>query len=712
VTLRRLWSIPEVTDPALRREVRLLFGVTRPLLVGYLVAAPLFLVPGVTEAQAGVASTVLLAASALPFAWALFLAHQGRVALASWLVIATGLATQMGSVALFGGVRGVVAGSLVLSVLVAGVLRGWRASALTAGVAGAFVLVEVGLEAAGLAPLLLPQMVSGAAVVTLLTMLAISAALLALYARELALAAGAAQEAAATALASEQRLAEMVREAPDGFLVLDAEGRLLSCNPAVLSMTGWSEAELVGRRLTELPGVPTPESRREMVESVARARAEGAGGATVDLVRKDGAPLVIETRIRRVDRPDGAAVAHVVVRDVTARVQAERERTRLEADLLDARRMEGVGRLAGGIAHDFRNLLTPVLANASLLAEGQAADAAEAAELARDIQDAAQKASALTGQLLAFARRQRLDPRALDLAEVLCGLEPILRRLIREDVRLRFDLAPGLPAVRADRSQLEQVVVNLVANARDAMPEGGEVTVTTRLAEVGDAEAAARPGARPGRHLVLAVADTGVGMTEEVRQRIFDPFFTTKEPGAGTGLGLATVQGVVAQGGGHVRVESAPGFGATFSVFLPADDGPAEVAPPPPARPPALPADLVALVVDDAALPRAVIARALRRQGLEVREAGDATEALELARTLDRPLDLLVTDVVMPGLSGPALAERVRALHPGARVILVSGYSDQAVDLSRLGGGARFLGKPFTPAELLGAVGAALAEPR
>jgi hypothetical protein len=401
----------------------------------------------------------------------------------------------------------------------------------------------------------------------------------------------------------------------------------------------------------------------------------------------------------------------VVVRDVTARVQADRERARLEADLLDARRMEGVGRLAGGIAHDFRNLLTPVLANASLIADGEVGGPAGAVELAREIQDAAQKASALTGQLLAFARRQRLEVRTLDLAEVLSGLEPILRRLIREDVRLRFELAGGLPAVRADRSQLEQVVVNLVANARDAMPEGGEVTVTTRLAEVDGAEAAARPGARAGRHVVLSVADTGVGMTEEVRQQVFDPFFTTKAQGAGTGLGLATVYGVVTQGGGHVRVESAPGRGATFHVYLPAAVGPAEEATPPPPAAPALPRGAIALVVDDSALPRAVIARTLRGQGLEVREAGDADEALAAARALGRPLDLLVSDVVMPGLAGPVLAERLRALHPGVRVVLVSGYSDQAVDLSLLGGGARFLGKPFTSAELLATVADVLAAP-
>jgi CheY-like chemotaxis protein len=212
--------------------------------------------------------------------------------------------------------------------------------------------------------------------------------------------------------------------------------------------------------------------------------------------------------------------------------------------------------------------------------------------------------------------------------------------------------------------------------------------------------------------VVLSVADGGVGMTEEVRQQVFDPFFTTKAQGAGTGLGLATVHGVVTQGGGHVRVESAPGRGATFHVYLPVAEWPAEPAPLPAPAAPALARGAIALVVDDSPLPRAVIARTLRGQGLEVREAGDGDEALSAARTLDRPLDLLVTDVVMPGLAGPVLAERLRVLHPGVRVVLVSGYSEEAVDLSRLGGGARFLGKPFTPAELLATVADVLAAPR
>jgi PAS domain S-box-containing protein len=535
-------------------------------------------------------------------------------------------------------------------------------------------------------------------------MLAMTAALLALYARELELASEAARLAAAEALATEQRLAEMVREAPDGFAVLDAEGRLLSVNEALVRLSGYSEAELVGRRMVDLPGVPSDEVRRLLVDGLDRTLADGRGGVLAELRHKDGSPLVIETRTRLVSKPGAAPVAHVVVRDVTERITAERRRAGLEADLLDARRVEGVGRLAGGIAHDFRNLLTPVLTNASLIAEDAALPPDEVRALAREVADAAQKASALTGQLLAFARRQRLEVRALDLQQVLAGLQPILRRLIREDVPLRFEQSGWLPAVRADRSQLEQVVVNLVANARDAMPDGGTVTVTTRVAEVTPAQAAARPGARPGRHVVLSVADSGVGMSEEVRQQAFDPFFTTKEPGAGTGLGLATVHGIVAQGGGHLLVESAPGRGSTFHVYLPADDGPAEVAAPTPLTVPVLPRGASVLVVDDSELPRTVIARTLAEHGFEVLEAADGQQALALAGAPGRALDLLVTDVVMPGLSGPALAARMRALFPRLRILLVSGYSEEAVDLAPLRPGARFLAKPFTHGELLAEV--------
>jgi len=381
-------------------------------------------------------------------------------------------------------------------------------------------------------------------------------------------------------------------------------------------------------------------------------------------------------------------------REIERAVEAKE---RLERELLDARRMEGIGRLAGGVAHDFRNLLTPIIVNARTLAEGALEDAPE---LAAEIEAAAQRANALTGQLLAFARRQLLEPQLLDVGAVVRGLEPILRRVVREDVAFELRLAAGLPAVRADRTQLEQVVVNLVANACDAMPRGGQLLVAA--AAVNAAPAAGGP---PAPHVALLVSDTGLGMSDEVRRRIFEPFFTTKERGRGVGLGLATVHGIVTQTGGTVQVESEPGRGSTFRVLLPAAAGVAEA----PAPEPATLADFApgtrVLVADDAPLVRQSIARVLRARGLEVLEAEDGLAALAAARVAPGPLDLLVTDVVMPGLAGPELAAELRRAQPGLAVLFISGYADAGVvEHGQVAPDVELLPKPFTPDQLLARV--------
>jgi two-component system, cell cycle sensor histidine kinase and response regulator CckA len=396
---------------------------------------------------------------------------------------------------------------------------------------------------------------------------------------------------------------------------------------------------------------------------------------------------------------DGRTVAIVgALTDITARKRAEEERQRLESQFRQAQKMEAVGRLAGGIAHDFNNLLAVILGYAELLRRDMRPG--ERGERRVDeIQKAAERAAALTRQLLAFSRKQVLDPKVLSLETVVSDLQSMLRRLIREDVRLNVSAAEGLWRIRADRSQVEQVLLNLSVNARDAMPEGGTLTigVTNAQLDVGGPAHLALP---PGRYVKLTVADTGCGMDAETLSHVFEPFFTTKEKGAGTGLGLATVYGIVQQSGGAVDVASAPQTGSTFTVYLPAVDSPLEEARAVPAPPPAGRGTL--LVVEDEPSLRRLTCEILESQGYTVIDAASAAQALALVAEHQGPLDLMITDVIMPGLSGRQLAERVTERRPGMPVLYMSGYTaDVIAHHGVLDPDIMLLEKPFTPDALL-----------
>jgi signal transduction histidine kinase/ActR/RegA family two-component response regulator len=408
------------------------------------------------------------------------------------------------------------------------------------------------------------------------------------------------------------------------------------------------------------------------------------------------------------------AVAGIVVnsRDVTERRTAEEALRASQQQLLQAQKMDAVGRLAGGVAHDFNNLLTAIRGNAELLLFDIPQGDPRRDDV-EEIRKAADRAAALTRQLLAFSRRQVLQPRVLDLNGVVQDMERMLRRLIGEDVELVTRLAPGLAQVRADPGQVEQVVMNLAVNARDAMPAGGQLIVETSDVEPDDEFRRTFPYVVPGRYVMLCVSDTGQGMDPDTRERAFEPFFTTKPAGRGTGLGLSTVYGIVKQSGGYVWIESELGQGTRIRIYLP------PVAAPAPAAGPGAAASLpgrgegTVLLAEDEVTVRRLAVRVLRRGGFHVLEACDGEEALAVAREYTGPLHLLVTDMVMPRLGGRGLAARLREARPGVPVVYVSGYAEEAVQRDGvLDPGARFLPKPFTAEQLLETVHAALRDAR
>jgi PAS domain S-box-containing protein len=390
-----------------------------------------------------------------------------------------------------------------------------------------------------------------------------------------------------------------------------------------------------------------------------------------------------------------------VVRDVTERKRAAEALRRSEEQVRQAQKMEAVGRLAGGIAHDFNNVLTVVAGHTDLMLETMSETDPRWAD-AKAIEKAVARAAALVRQLLVFSRRQMLHPQVLDVSELLNDLQGMLTRLIGEDVRLTTAIDATVGHVRADRSQFEQVVVNLVVNARDAMPDGGAIVVELRDSGGRDDPVLERLGAPPGQYVVLAVHDTGVGIDADTRARLFEPFFTTKPPGKGTGLGLATAYGIVRQSHGFIDVRSEAGRGASFSVYLPLVDAPpgdAAAEGDAPAQDHTASADdqpTVVLVVEDEDAVRAFVVAALRSRGHVVLEASSGADALALAMSHEGPIDLLLTDVVMPGMRGSELAQRLRSARPDSRIVFMTGYTDDATWHMAKATGHLVIAKPFT----------------
>jgi two-component system cell cycle sensor histidine kinase/response regulator CckA len=491
---------------------------------------------------------------------------------------------------------------------------------------------------------------------------------------------------------SEARYRDLFENASDLIVTGDLDGRLTAVNETCLRALGYSREEMAGIRIDMNDFI----ARDKRAQSVAaRGRKVADTEATTvyesELVAKDGRRIQVEIASRLIIE-DGVPVGtEAICRDIS-------ERKQLEEQLRQGQRLEAIGRLAGGVAHDFNNLLTVISGYAEVLLDGR--DRAAEPELDQ-IAAAAERAAILTRQLLAFSRRQVLQPRVLQLNDVVEGLTPMLSRLIGEDVELVATLAPSLGPVHADPNQLEQVLVNLAVNARDAMPEGGLLTIRTANVEL-DYEYVAHHGdAVVGPHVMLSVSDTGVGMDEETLSHIFEPFFTTKPLGIGTGLGLSTVYGIVRQSGGSMWVYSEPGHGTTFKALLPRAESPAGKDARPTPNPAAAGGSETILLAEDEESLRRLTARILEQQGYEVIAAETATEAAQIAERNGRKIDLLLTDLVMPELSGSALAERVCKLLPDVRVLFMSGYSDEVVTRNgTLTPGSAFLEKPFSGNEL------------
>jgi len=374
-------------------------------------------------------------------------------------------------------------------------------------------------------------------------------------------------------------------------------------------------------------------------------------------------------------------------------------RKQVEDQLIQAQKMEAVGRLAGGVAHDFNNLLTVILGYNDMILDHPRGDDATT-DYAREIHKAAERATALTNQLLAFSRRQVAAPRVVDLNEIVHGIDKMLRRIIGEDVELKTVLANGLSTVKIDPSHIDQVIMNLAVNSRDAMPAGGRLTIETANVELSEEYSASHVGAVPGKYVMLALSDTGCGMDAETRSRIFEPFYTTKEKGKGTGLGLSIVYGIVKQNAGDVLVYSEPGQGTVFKIYLPAVDSPPETVRVEATEGAAAATETILLVEDEEQV-RKLARSMLQRRGYRVLEAASPAAAEELLRQHRDGIDLLLTDVVMPQMSGAELASRVRAARPGIKVLYMSGYTDSGiVQQGFLAEDTPYIQKPFTAAGL------------
>jgi len=495
-------------------------------------------------------------------------------------------------------------------------------------------------------------------------------------------------------LDSEARYRRLFEAAQDGILILDVTtGVITDANPFLAKLLGFSHAELLGKTLWDigLPGdAEASKSAFQELRSKHYVRYEN-----LPLMTKSGLCVSVEV-VSNVYRVHDEEVIQCNIRDIRQRKDAEV----LEQRLRQAHKMEAVGQLAGGLAHDFNNLLGVILGYCEIL-EDQQELAQTVRNMVLEIHNAGTSAKNLTQRLLAFSRRQVLEPAVMDLNETVHRMEKMLDRLLGDDIKLVSVLAPDLGRIKADPNQVEQMLMNLAINARDAMPKGGLIIVKTANVEIDETYAHQHPSTEPGQYVLLTVSDTGVGMDAETQSHIFEPFFSTKSQGQGTGLGLSTVFGLVKQSGGAIAVYSEPGDGATFKIHFPRCDE-VQVNPQQKNTSPSRGGTETILLVDDASPLRGLTRRILEDSGYKVLDSGDPAEALRMAAEHEGPLPLMITDVVMPGFSGSVLAERVAEVRPETKVLYASGYNDDSIVHSHVRGqDSAFLDKPFTRENLL-----------
>jgi PAS domain S-box-containing protein len=501
-----------------------------------------------------------------------------------------------------------------------------------------------------------------------------------------------------------ETLKAILDSSPLPIIVVDRHRRVLFWSKAAELLFGYTAAEVMGQRSPIVPADQPTEGRPLMPRVLA-----GASIVEQELPShtKDGRPINVRAHFAPIADESGRILGAISLMEDTS------EMDRLQAELFEARKLESVGRLAGGIAHDFNNILTAIIGFADLSLDEPVGT--DLTEYVTGIRNAGERAAGLTQQLLAFSRRQMLQPQVLAVNDVAAGVESMLRRLIGEQIELKMDLDPDAGYLRADRTQLEQVILNLTLNSRDAMPTGGKLVVHTGHQHY-TAGSRSRPRElNPGDYVTISVTDTGTGMDLETRDHIFEPFFTTKSRGRGTGLGLATTYGIIKQSGGSILVESEPGRGTSFRLYFPTvmrEAGPlgdaskrVDALGPSGRR-----SGRILLVEDEPGL-RDIAQRVLARAGFEVMTAAGPDEAILAFEATAEPPDLLLTDVVMPGMRGPELAERLRGTRPGLKVLLVSGYAEEIVESGRTDS-LPFLAKPFSAESLLAAVDAAMDEGR
>jgi len=502
---------------------------------------------------------------------------------------------------------------------------------------------------------------------------------------------------------SESRYQLLVENVNDAIIMDDAEGRLVFANRRFREWFG-----LEGRNLREivLENYVAPEWRTKLRD---QHDSRISGGSVPDHyeyegVRPDGTRIWIEARVTNVEEDGRIVGTQAALRDIT-------ERKRIEAQYLQAQKMESVGRLAGGVAHDFNNLLTVINGHSDLLLSRRPDESEYRAGL-REIRAAGERATELTRNLLAFSRKQLAQPRALDLNVVVAEAEKMFERLIGEDIELTTRLSPALGQVMADSAQVHQILMNLLVNARDAIPRTGRIIIETKNIEANEDFVRRHPDCERGSYVYLGVTDTGTGMSDEVKRHLFEPFFTTKGPGKGTGLGLATIYGIVQQSGGRIEVTSKLDEGTTFHIYLPRIKTQRLTQPPANEPVPVMQGSATVLVVEDQDAVRQYIRTVLEKSGYHVLQAANGPDALALAERFPRLIHLLVTDLILPLMNGRELAETLKMSRPEMRVLFISGYAEETIG-SRgiIAGDLAFLPKPFSPDDLRSKVAFSLRNP-